>query len=259
MKKALSELTGGLFHWQFWGFLGWHDIRQRYRRSTLGPFWLTLSMAFFVFIISIVYSRLFKVEIQTYVPFLVSGFLVWFFINAVFNDACNAWAEAGIYLKDIKLSFSLFSARIVWRNFIIFLHNCVVFILVSFYFQHNPGWNILWLIPGLIILLVNMQWICLVLSILAARYRDLTPIIGSLTQALFFVTPIAWNAQILGANSYLIKLNLVNYFIDLVRMPLLGQAPSLLTWEVVIVTTIIGWFFTVLLFASKYKRIVFWL
>jgi ABC-type polysaccharide/polyol phosphate export permease len=259
MNKALQELSSGILHWHFWGTLGWHDIRQRYRRSTLGPFWLTLSMAFFVFVLSIVYGRLFKVETATYLPFLVAGFLPWFFISAVITDSCNAWGEAGAYLKDIKLPFSLFTTRIVWRNFIIFLHNSIVFIFVALYFQHNPGWNILWIIPGLLLVLLNALWVSLFLGIVSARYRDLTPIVNSLTQALFFVTPIVWNAELIGVNSLLIKLNLVNYFLDLVRMPLLGQVPSMLTLSVVIGTTIMGWIVTSLLFAAKYKRIVFWL
>jgi ABC-type polysaccharide/polyol phosphate export permease len=258
-QTALQELVEGLLHWEFWGVLGWHDIRQRYRRSTLGPFWLTLSMAFFVFILSIVYSRLFKMEIQAYVPFLVTGFLAWFFINAVINDACNTWNEAGAYLKEMKLPFALFTSRIVWRNFIIFLHNSIVFVGVAIYFQLNPGWNVFWIIPGLFLFLLNAQWVCLLLSIVSARYRDLAPIVGSLTQALFFVTPIVWDSKLIGADSLIIKLNIVNYFIDLVRAPLLGSMPSMLTWEVVICTTLVGWFFTTLLFVSKYKRLVFWL
>ena len=257
-RTALQELSSGLLQWNFWGFLAWHDIRQRYRRSTLGPFWLTLSMAFFIFILSIVYSRLFKMEIQTYIPFLVAGFLAWFFISAVINDACTTWSEAGAYMKDIKLPFALFTARIVWRNFIIFLHNSIVFLAVAIYFQLNPGWNLAWIIPGLFLLLLNAQWVCLLIGIVSARYRDLAPIIGSVTQALFFVTPIVWKADLIGVNSLIIKLNIVNYFINLIRDPLLGSAPSMLTWTVAISTAIVGWFVTYLLFAAKYKRLVFW-
>ena len=43
-KAAIDDLVGGLRDWRFWTTVGWYDIKQRYRRTTLGPFWITISM-----------------------------------------------------------------------------------------------------------------------------------------------------------------------------------------------------------------------
>ena len=41
--SAVDDLRDGIFSWRLSQFLAWQDIKQRYRRSTLGPIWLTLS------------------------------------------------------------------------------------------------------------------------------------------------------------------------------------------------------------------------
>jgi len=59
------EFIDGFRATQIWGMLGWDDIRQRYRRSVLGPFWITLSMGVFILLLSVIYARLFNMEIKT--------------------------------------------------------------------------------------------------------------------------------------------------------------------------------------------------
>mgnify|MGYP006151529417 CR=1 FL=1 len=38
-----SDIWVGLRNTHVWSALGWHDIRQRYRRSVLGPFWIVIA------------------------------------------------------------------------------------------------------------------------------------------------------------------------------------------------------------------------
>lgn len=45
LSLAMTDLRAGILEWRLWGLLGWQDIKQRYRRSTLGPLWLTVSTA----------------------------------------------------------------------------------------------------------------------------------------------------------------------------------------------------------------------
>lgn len=259
MQPAIQEILQGLKRWDFWGFWGWQDIRQRYRRSSIGPLWLTLSMALFVCTLGVVYSRLFNMDMHDYLPFLAAGYLVWFFISNIVNEGCATIQDAGNYLKDIKLPFSLFTARIVWRNFIILLHNFIVYFGVIIYFQFNPGMNILWLFPGLIILLANSLWIAFFLGMVGARYRDIPPIVASILQILFFVTPIAWQPHLLGNDSSILKYNLAVYFLDLFRSPLLGKVPALLSWYVTLGTLLVGVLLSVITYAASRKKIVFWI
>ena len=61
---AWADLVGAINGWEFWGTLGWNDIKQKYRRSVIGPFWLTITQAIMVGSIGVLYSFLFKVPVR---------------------------------------------------------------------------------------------------------------------------------------------------------------------------------------------------
>ena len=69
-RTISEEIVAGFRVWPVWVIMGWDDIRQRYRRSVLGPFWITLSTGIFILLLGIIYSRLFHMELQHYMPYL---------------------------------------------------------------------------------------------------------------------------------------------------------------------------------------------
>ena len=42
-KRAFGDLRTGFSQRELWLHLGWQDIKQRYRRSVIGPFWITIA------------------------------------------------------------------------------------------------------------------------------------------------------------------------------------------------------------------------
>ena len=45
--------------------------------------------------------------------------------------------------------------------------------------------------------LLNAVWVSIVFGIFSTRYRDIAPILSSITLMLFVLTPIMWTTQIL--------------------------------------------------------------
>src|SRR3954465_10779245 len=93
---------------QIWGMLAWDDIRQRYRRSILGPFWITLSMGVFIVMLGVIYSRLFHMDVASYLPYLAAGFITWGFIATATTEGCHAFQEGERILKQIKLPYGVY-------------------------------------------------------------------------------------------------------------------------------------------------------
>jgi ABC-type polysaccharide/polyol phosphate export permease len=253
-RDAVSALKA----WRLWTMLGWNDIRQRYRRSTLGPFWITLSVALFIGVLGVIYSRIFHVEVETYLPFLTAGYVTWGFITQVINESCGSFQEGERLIKQIRLPYGLYVFRVVWRNFIIFLHTIVIFIPVALLFRVSPGFTAFLAVPGLVLLLANLSWVALTLAILAARFRDITQIVATVTQILLFATPIMWPISTLGGASWIAEVNPLYHLIELVRAPLLGSAPDPLSWAVAIGMLVVGSALSLLLLNRASKRIVFW-
>ena len=254
-----QEILAGFRAWRVWGIMGWDDIRQRYRRSVLGPFWITLSMGVFILLLGIIYSRLFHTEIETYLPYLAVGFIVWGFMSAAVNDSCIAFTDTARIIKQIKLPYSIYILRVVWRNFIIFLHTIVIFIPMAIIFKIEPKLSMLLAIPGLVLVTANLIWLTTVVAILSTRYRDIQPIVNTVIQLGMFATPIMWQVSSLGDARIVADINPVYHLIEVTRAPFLGQVPPLESWMVAIGLTIIGSCLAVALMVRAARRIVFWI
>ncbi|HEY6618713.1 MAG TPA: ABC transporter permease [Steroidobacteraceae bacterium] len=254
-----TELLAGLRAWQIWTVMSWDDIRQRYRRSVLGPFWITLSMGFFILILGVIYSRLFHTPLEHYMPYLTVGYIVWGFISSTTSEACNVFYESAGIIKQIKLPYSIYVMRVIWRNFIVFLHTIVIYLPVALYFKVAPSPLMLLVLPGLLLLILNQIWVTIVIGILATRYRDMLPIIGTTISLLMFATPIMWMIGSAKNLETIANINPVYHLIDIIRAPALGMTAEPLSWEVVVGLTIAGWTLAAMLLVRKGRHIVYWL
>ena len=256
--RALSDLIDGARAHHLWYLLGWQDIRRRYRRSVLGPFWLTLSMGALVGALGTLYGMLFRVEVAVYVPFLALGFIVWTLISGVVNDGCRVFINAENIIKQVGLPLSIHVYRLLWRNLLILFHNAAVFVVVAAVFGVWPGWAGLLALPGLVLLCLNGIWAALLLGIVSARYRDVPPIVSSVVRICFFVTPIIWMPDLVPARAVVLDINPFFHLVEVVRAPLLGQVPALASWIAVLAMAFGGWLVTFTFFRRYRWRIAYW-
>jgi ABC-type polysaccharide/polyol phosphate export permease len=254
-----QEIVAGFRAWPVWVIMGWDDIRQRYRRSVIGPFWITLSMSVFILVLGVIYSRIFHTELQSYLPYLTVGFIVWGFMSAAANDSCIAFIDASRIIKQIKLPYYVYVLRVVWRNFIIFLHTIVIFIPMAIIFKIEPRLTMLYEIPGLLLVVVNLIWLTTVIAILSTRYRDIQPIVGTVIQLGMFATPIMWTVSALGDRKIIAEANPIYHLIEITRAPLLGMAPEPRSWLVACGLAVVGSMLAIALMVRASRRIVFWL
>lgn len=259
---AWLDVKEGLKKWPIWLMLAYQDIKLRYRRSVLGPFWLTLSMAITVYSMGFLYGHLFHTELQRYYPFLVTGMLSWSLLSTLITDLTDGMTSAEAYAKQIKLPFTLSIHRIASRNILIFFHNIFVFIPVIAIFHQYAKVNFydLLLFPNLAIIYVNAVSYGLILGIIGARYRDISQIIKSLVQVILFVTPVMWVPELISPkHQFLINLNPFYAFIELIRAPLFGTTPTLMNMFVVGIVTVAGIVVSSVIFIRYRARIVYWL
>jgi ABC-type polysaccharide/polyol phosphate export permease len=208
------------------------------------------------------YAHLFHVQLQHYFPFLIAGMLTWTLISTIITEITDTFITSDNLIKQIKMPYTLHIHRIACRNLIIFFHNIIVFvpILVIYhdYIQIN-SFTLLFL-PGLAVLYVNTISYGLLFAMLGARFRDISPIIRSLVQVIFFITPVMWSPDILKEhNRYIAEVNPIYSFLELVRAPLLGHAPSFANLLMVTVMTVIGILISAHMFIRFRARIIYWL
>jgi lipopolysaccharide transport system permease protein len=259
---AYQDLIDGVFKWRLWLMLSYQDVKLRYRRSIIGPFWITISMAITTYSMGYLYSHLFHTDLQSYFPFLVSGMLAWALISSLISDLSDAFTSAEHLIKQIKLPYSIHINRVVARNIIIFLHNILVYLPIIALFHQVAKLNgyALLLIPGLLIIYVNAISFGLILAMIGARYRDISQIIKSLIQVAFFVTPVMWNPSVLKpADQYIALLNPFYAFVELIRAPMMGMPMTLNTLMMVSVVTLVGIVICTSMMTKYRSRIVYWI
>ena len=259
---ALMDLKDSLKKWPVWCMLAYQDIKLRYRRSVLGPFWITLSMAITVYSMGYLYSHLFHSDLRAYFPFLAAGMLSWALISSVITEVTDAFTFSEALIKQIKLPYCLYIHRIVARNILIFLHNSLVMVPIFFIFHETVHINlyILMLIPGLLVIYINAFFYGIALAMIGARFRDVSQIIRSLIQVAFFVTPVMWDPSILSPSKrYIADINPFYSFIELIRAPITGAPPVLLHWVIAGAVTLIGMGISFVIFKKYRARIVYWL
>ncbi len=260
LKLATEDLMTGILQWRIWMLLGWQDIRLRYRRSQLGPFWITLSMAITIYTMGFLYGHLFKMDLAHYFPFLATGILTWAFISTVINESTTSFIDSSNYLKQIKLPFTVFVLRILTRNLIIFAHNILAIIPIIIYFHIPINWHTCFALLGLIVLTINGFIYGFILAMLGSRFRDIGQIVTSITPVIFFLTPIMWSPGLLPQRyKFVVQLNPFAQFIELVRNPLMGMLPSHFAISVAFGITLFGSLILMTMLYRARHRIIFWL
>lgn len=256
---GVRDLVEGLSSYRLWSMLGWNDIRQRYRRSTIGPWWITISMGLFIILLGLIYSKLFNQDIAFYVPYIALGMITWGFVSNTMIEACNSFVEGAGIIKQIRLPHSLFPIRMIWRSFIVLLHTAVAFIPIALYFRLDVGFGALMALPGLALVVINQVWLSIVIGIFSTRYRDVPPLVQTMVPISMFATPIMWPASALNNARYIADFNPFYHLIQLVRAPLLGEQAALESWAVVGSMCIVGYALAAALLTTARKRLVYWL
>ncbi|PTR13969.1 lipopolysaccharide transport system permease protein [Nitrosospira sp. Nsp2] len=253
-----NDLVEALKAYDLWLFLAWLDIRLRYRRSKIGPLWITLSMTIFCLTLGTVYSKLLNVDGDEYLLFLSVSFVIWGLISSLLLEFPNLYIENSAYIKDMRINALTILLRGVARNIVVFAHNILIIVGIYIYFDLRLSAVVLLAIPGLILVVMNLVAIGVSLSILGARFRDVSQINQSLVQVLFFLSPIMWFPRLVPDDSWILRLNPIAYFLDLVRSPLLGSAPSLSSWGAAIATLTVFSAVGVFLYQKKNSQIPLW-
>jgi homopolymeric O-antigen transport system permease protein len=261
--SAADDIVGGARRWELWGRLGWLEVKRRYRRTTLGPFWSSLTLLVFVIVMGSVGSGLLGRDSSEYLPFLVAGLVTWTMVSTIINESGSAFTYGAQLIRQMNFEYSVLAYALVWRNFIGFLHNLCVYLLIMLIYmpQALVSWQLLLLIPALMLLMLNGVWIALVIGTLTARFRDIQQIVQSVVQVAMFVTPLFWSPDSLSGPRRIIfvGLNPLYHLLEIVRDPLLGRPPSLNSYIAAVIITVVGWTMAFVVYGQFRKRIAYWL
>jgi lipopolysaccharide transport system permease protein len=259
LSLVLNDLKSSVTSWRLWTLLGWLEVRQRYARSRLGPFWLTISMGVMIASIGVVYGTLFGMKMSDYLPFLAISLVMWGVFTQIVTEGSGAYISSAQYIRQASTPKLIYILQVVWRNLVILAHNFLIVIILFVLFGVKSWATLPVFIPAFVLYVLNAFWIAMLVGLLSARFRDLPQIVAALMQVAFYVTPIIYRPNALNRFSFVVEFNPLAYLVDLVRAPLIGEFPSALTWGVTGGMAIVGWCVALLLTGRYLKRIAYWI
>lgn len=231
----------------------------RYRRTALGYLWTLINPLLMMSVTAIVFATLFKVELKTFAIFLFAGMIPWNFFNSAVVQSSTAFISNESLIKKIYLPKLLFplsvSLGILIDSFLSFIALFLIIILLG----GALSWSLIFLPIAFMLLFFFTFGLALIISVATVFFRDLQYIMTVAMQALFFLTPVIYNKQMLaGKIAWLVSMNPVASYIELFRAPLVeAMFPSLSVIINAIFFALLSMAFGVAIFIRYEKKVVF--
>lgn len=257
-QSAFNDLWTGIKSWRVWLLLGWLDLRLRYRRSYLGPFWITISMAIMIYSMGFIYAKIFHVNLANYFLYISGGMLSWFLLSTTLIEMMTVLTDSQSFILQVNIPFTVYIMRTITRNFIALGHNVIAILPLLIYFKCMP--NLIMVFCSLAVTAVAMFSIGMIFAMLGARFRDVQQIVGSVLQVGFLLTPIMWNANMVPGRAIVaVYMNPFYYFVEFLRSGILNQSPPSIAVKGCLAIAIGGLALMLIVFARYRHRIPFWL
>lgn len=247
----------------FWTHLALSDLRSKWRRSFFGIAWSIIQPLGLTLLLTLVFSRLFNTNIQTYAPYILSGIVVWEYLSANTVGGALSFVQADAYIKQCNHPLAIYTLRNVLGSLIVMmlasisLYGWVIVVL-----PQNFGWC--WIASLAIFPIMAMiAWpVSTVLSYATARFRDIPHALGLVMQSLWFISPVYFEAKMFqnGGLHALIDYNPIYHILQIIRAPLLeGHWPTAENFMFSIGTALVCGLLAILVGAKTERKVIFYL
>ena len=236
----------------------WLDTVCQYRRSKIGPLWETINLVVMLGGLTLVSSAIFNSNLRDLIGYIAIGIIMWTAIASLISEGTMTFVRNVGFVHSSTLDIDLYIGRTVFKVMITFAHHLIIFVIAVAIGLIPVQWTSLLAIPGVLLLFINGFWVVTAFAFICARYRDIDPIVRNLLQLAFFVTPVFWNYQNIASNRrFIVDYNVLFYFIEIVRNPLLGQIPPLSHYLTVLGVTVVGYAMAWLIYSRMRPRLAY--
>src|SRR5690606_28168338 len=191
----------------------------------------------------------------------------WNVIQASILEGSDVFIANEGLIKQLPSALSVHVYRLVLRQFLFFAQNFAIYfvVLLAFGVWQNLHWTVVFAIPALLLIFANSMWVSILFGIFSTRYRDIAPILSSMTLMLFVLTPVMWSTKSLqeqggdvADRAKLAEIVPTFHYLEIVRAPLLGDDQQLYHWVIVGAITVVGWIGAVFALKKFRSRVPYW-
>ncbi|MDK2917582.1 MAG: lipopolysaccharide transport system permease protein [Candidatus Petromonas sp.] len=205
------------------------DIKVKYKRSILGILWSLLNPLMIMIVMTIVFSELFRFEIENFAAYLISGQVIFNFFTESTSLAMASIYNEGQLIKKVYIPKYIFPMSKVLFSFVNFIFSLIAITIVCIVTGVKVKFTVVFALLSMIYILGFSIGIGLILSSIAVFFRDIVHLYGVMITAWMYLTPIFYPIDIVPQKYViLVYINPLYYFVTHFREALIyGNIPSL--------------------------------
>lgn len=183
------------------------DLKVKYKRSYLGYLWSLLNPLLMMVVVSIVFSQVFRYDIENFPLYLLCGQVLFNFFSEATTMAMHSIQQSAGLIKKVYMPKYILPLSKVCSSCVNLLWSLVAIIIMLLVSQVTWHTTVLLFPIPLIYLFLLSYGIGLLMSVLATYFRDMIHLYSVFVQALMYMTPIFYPVEVLPPEAFVI----VNY------------------------------------------------
>lgn len=259
-KNGLSTMCDFVKDWRIIHLLGFNSLRRRYARSKIGQFWITINLGVVVLALGLLWSQLWRLPISEFVPHVAASTVIFTYVSGTLMAARGNLQAHSSYFINNRLSHSVSISGMIYEQGITLLHNFIIIVLLSLFFQVKPTIYLFTVPFSLIIITAILYMASYIIAYICLRYRDMIEVVGSILQVTYFLTPIMWTSDLLPDHlePYL-YINPVAAMVEIVTDPILGRQVDPNAIYMVVGLFLVLLVITPFVVSRNHKRAIYWM
>jgi ABC-type polysaccharide/polyol phosphate export permease len=228
-------------------------IKTRYKRSVLGVVWTMLNPLLTMLVLTVVFSQLFRIQIENFPVYVLSGQLIWIFFSNTTSSAMGDMLWSGDLIKRIYVPKSIFAVAAIGTGLVNLGISLLPLLLISLFLGVKLSLALLtWPLTILLLALFSLG-LGLILTTISIYFADMLPVYNVLLTIWLYATPVIYPLEILPEQwLWIFRLNPMYYFVEAFRAPLLGQGfPGWEIWMPAITFALVSVFLGGLIFTAR--------
>jgi ABC-type polysaccharide/polyol phosphate export permease len=258
-EAAVNDMREALRRWRSWRYLAAENVRNRYRRTVLGPWWLTLQMAVFVTGITAVFAQILHEPLRDFLPYVAVGYMTFGLVTGMTRKGAAVFINSSSTMKSSRQPLSGFVLREVAIEFFHFAHNMVLYVLMGAARLVPLSPKLLLALPVLGLIAANGLFVGLWLGPTVARFRDVQPFVNSILGVSIFFSPVLYHPNNLRSlRNAVLAWNPFTYRISAFRAPLIGAPLEKSFYIGLGVVTAVNLVLALAVFTRARSRLPYW-
>ena len=223
------------------------NIKLRYKRSVLGILWTLLEPLMLMTILTVVFSALFRFQLENYPVYLLSGLLLFDFFSRSTLQIVEETVASENLASRVHVPRTVFAVATVLSYLFSWLIPLIPLLAIMLVLHHPVSWALVTITVGMVLMGFFALGVGLLVATLGATFHDVKLTYQVLLTGLLYATPIIYPLDIVPEGfRRLFLFNPLLYLVSTVRDPAyLGQPAPLTSWLVAIGASLgmalIGW------------------